>query len=100
MYKETGGGLAAGTDLDLRPTGYEGAEERLRTQWRKQKITLKHSGRFVSYNIEMTEVTGGTFWKAYTPGRIAGIVNGAMVSVAALAIKKACSVRKKNGLFL
>jgi len=28
--------------------------------------------RMVSYNIEMTEVTGGTFWKAYTPGQIAG----------------------------
>lgn len=28
--------------------------------------------RLVSYNIEMTEVTGGTFWKAYTPGQIAG----------------------------
>ncbi|MGN0479920.1 MAG: beta-glucuronidase [Hominenteromicrobium sp.] len=28
--------------------------------------------RFMSYNIEMTEVTGGTFWKAYTPGQIAG----------------------------
>lgn len=26
----------------------------------------------VSYNIEMTEVTGGTFWKSYTPGQIAG----------------------------
>ncbi|MGL4949241.1 MAG: beta-glucuronidase, partial [Anaeroplasmataceae bacterium] len=26
----------------------------------------------VSYNIEMTEVTGGTFWKAYTPEQIAG----------------------------
>ncbi|TPF97908.1 hypothetical protein EP30_00780 [Bifidobacterium sp. UTCIF-39] len=25
-----------------------------------------------SYNIEMTEVTGGTFWKRYTPGQIAG----------------------------
>ena len=25
-----------------------------------------------SYNIEMTEVTGGTFWKAYTPGQVAG----------------------------
>lgn len=23
--------------------------------------------RLVSYNVEMTEVTGGTFWKAYTP---------------------------------
>lgn len=28
--------------------------------------------RLVSYNIEMTEVTGGTFWKPYTPGQIAG----------------------------
>lgn len=26
----------------------------------------------MSYNIEMAEVTGGTFWKAYTPGQIAG----------------------------
>jgi len=26
----------------------------------------------VSYNVEMTEVTGGTFWKAYTSGQIAG----------------------------
>lgn len=28
--------------------------------------------RLVSYNIEMTEVTGGTFWRPYTPGQIAG----------------------------
>lgn len=28
--------------------------------------------RMVSYNIEMTEVTGGTFWKAYTSGQIDG----------------------------
>lgn len=28
--------------------------------------------RLVSYNIEMTEITGGTFWKAYTHGQIAG----------------------------
>lgn len=28
--------------------------------------------RLVSYNIEMTEVTGGTFWRAYTPSQIAG----------------------------
>ncbi len=26
----------------------------------------------LSYNIEMTEVTGGTFWKPYTPAQIAG----------------------------
>lgn len=30
------------------------------------------NSRFTSYNIEMTEVTGGTFWKAYTPEQIAG----------------------------
>lgn len=24
--------------------------------------------RLMSYNVEITEVTGGTFWKAYTPG--------------------------------
>jgi len=24
------------------------------------------------YNIEMTEITGGTFWRAYTPGPISG----------------------------
>lgn len=28
--------------------------------------------RLMSYNIEMTEITGGTFWKSYTPGQIAG----------------------------
>lgn len=26
----------------------------------------------MSYNIEMTEITGGTFWKAYSPEQIAG----------------------------
>jgi len=28
--------------------------------------------RLVSYNVEMTEVTGGTFWKAYTPEQVDG----------------------------
>jgi len=28
--------------------------------------------RLMSYNVEMTEVTGGTFWKAYTERQIAG----------------------------
>ena len=28
--------------------------------------------RLMSYNVEMTEVTGGTFWKAYTPEQIDG----------------------------
>ena len=44
-------------------------------------VTLKATGLnklrtvnpcLVSYNVEMTEVTGGTFWKAYTPEQIAG----------------------------
>ena len=29
--------------------------------------------RLMSYNIEMTEVTGGTFWKSYTAEQIAGV---------------------------
>ena len=46
-----------------------------------QNIVLQASGleklrevnpRLMSYNVEMTEVTGGTFWKAYTPGQIEG----------------------------
>ena len=28
--------------------------------------------RLVSYNVEMTEVTGGTFWKAYTEAQVDG----------------------------
>ena len=28
--------------------------------------------KLVSYNVEMTEVTGGTFWKAYTDAQVAG----------------------------
>lgn len=44
-------------------------------------INLKSSGlevirtvdkRLMSYNVEMTEVTGGTFWKSYTKEQIAG----------------------------
>ena len=30
------------------------------------------SPRLISYNIEMTEVTGGTFWKCYTPEQVSG----------------------------
>ena len=26
----------------------------------------------MSYNIEMTEITGGTFWKAYCPNKLPG----------------------------
>ena len=38
----------------------------------KLRLLRSVDERLVSYNIEMTEVTGGTFWKAYTPGQIAG----------------------------
>ena len=32
----------------------------------------KMDKRLVSYNVEMTEVTGGTFWKAYTDAQVDG----------------------------
>ena len=44
-------------------------------------VKLKTSGlekmremdeRLVSYNVEMTEVTGGTFWTAYTDAQVDG----------------------------
>ena len=34
------------------------------------KQLRKIDERLVSYNVEMTEVTGGTFWKAYTDAQI------------------------------
>ena len=46
-----------------------------------QNITLKRDGltelrtmnpALISYNVEMTEVAGGTFWKAYTDAQIDG----------------------------
>ena len=46
-----------------------------------KNVVLKASGmealrtmnpRLVSYNVEMTEVTGGTFWKAYTDAQVDG----------------------------
>ena len=34
---------------------------------------LRHiDPRLISYNVEMTEVTGGTFWKAYTDAQVDG----------------------------
>ena len=35
--------------------------------------------RLVSYNVEMTEVTGGTFWKAYTDAQVDGTEEFPMV---------------------
>ena len=36
------------------------------------KVLREIDPMMMSYNIEFAEVTGGTFWKAYTPGQIAG----------------------------
>ena len=36
------------------------------------KVLRTVDPRLMSYNVEMTEITGGTFWKEYTPGQIAG----------------------------
>lgn len=38
----------------------------------KLKALHEQNPCLVSYNVEFAEVTGGTFWKAYTPGQIAG----------------------------
>ena len=37
--------------------------------------------RLVSYNVEMTEVTGGTFWKEYTQEEVAGNGKFPMVGI-------------------
>ena len=36
--------------------------------------------RLVSYNVEMTEVTGGTFWKAYTEAQVDGTEEFPMIT--------------------
>ncbi len=36
------------------------------------KVLHEQNPYLMSYNVEFAEVTGGTFWKAYTPGQIAG----------------------------
>lgn len=38
----------------------------------QNKLIRRVDERLMSYNVEMTEVTGGTFWKAYTKEQIAG----------------------------
>ena len=39
-----------------------------------QEVKFLHEQNpdLVAYNVEFAEVTGGTFWKAYTPEQIAG----------------------------
>ncbi len=36
------------------------------------KALHEQNPMMMSYNVEFAEVTGGTFWKAYTPGQVAG----------------------------
>ena len=36
------------------------------------KALREQNPSMMSYNVEFAEVTGGTFWKAYTPGQVAG----------------------------
>ena len=36
--------------------------------------------RLISYNVEMTEVTGGTFWKAYTEAQVDGTEEFPMIA--------------------
>lgn len=36
--------------------------------------------RLLSYNVEMTEITGGTFWKPYTSGQIDGVEEFPMIT--------------------
>ena len=38
----------------------------------ERKALHEQNPAMMSYNVEFAEVTGGTFWKAYTPGQIAG----------------------------
>ena len=36
------------------------------------EVIREVDSRLMSYNVEMTEITGGTFWKAYTKGQVEG----------------------------
>ena len=46
--------------------------ERIELNPKKLTVLRKMDSAITSYNIEMTEVTGGTFWKAFTPEQVAG----------------------------
>lgn len=39
----------------------------------KLEVIREMDPRVQSYNIEMTELTGGTFWVPYTPEQISGV---------------------------
>ena len=44
------------------------------------KVLREINPMLLSYNVEMTEVTGGTFWKAYTKGQIEGTEGFPLIS--------------------
>ncbi len=46
--------------------------ERIELNPKKLTVLRKMDSAITSYNIEMTEVTGGTFWRAFTPEQVAG----------------------------
>ena len=45
---------------------------RIKLDSTKLKPIRKMDLSMTSYNIEMTEITGGTFWRAFTPEQVAG----------------------------
>lgn len=46
--------------------------EKITLQTAPLQVIRTVNDKLMSYNIEFTEVTGGTFWKAYTPEQVAG----------------------------
>ena len=46
--------------------------EHVKIQLENLKKLRNVDPRMVSYNVEMTEVTGGTFWSAYTEAQVDG----------------------------
>ena len=61
----------------------------IKLQRKDLKKIREVDSRLMSYNVEMTEVTGGTFWKSYTPEQIAGTeefrVNGGLTDFTTMA---------------
>ena len=46
--------------------------KRIKLDSKNLKEIRKINPMLHSYNVQMTEVTGGTFWKEYTPEQVAG----------------------------
>ncbi len=52
--------------------GRESMAQKVKLNLENATKILEQNPALVSYNVEMTEVTGGTFWKAYTEAQIDG----------------------------